>query len=117
MKVNGIIDFDHLEKYVAGDDALRDEILEIFAGQVELLVKQFDVFQPDEAWKDTAHTLKGAARGVGAWSLGQLCEDAEKLIGAAPAKQESRATQLVSLRIAAQSAMEEATRSRMAAAS
>ncbi len=117
MKVNGIIDFDHLEKYVAGDSALRDEILEIFAGQVDLHLQQFDVFQSDEAWKNTAHTLKGASRGVGAWSLGQLCEDAERLVGAAPAKQESRATLLVSLRIAANSAMEEAKRFRLAAAS
>jgi len=117
MNVGGDIDFDHLEKYVSGDDALRDEILDIFVGQVDLLLQQFDVFQSDEGWKDTAHTLKGASRGVGAWGLGKLCEEAEQMVGAAPAKREARATLLVSLRIAANSAMDEAKRFRLAAAS
>ncbi len=117
MKSTGVIDFDHLEKYVSGDDALRDEILDIFAGQVDILLQQFDVFQSDEGWKDTAHTLKGASRGVGAWDLGKLCEEAERLVGPARAKPESRATLLVSLRIAAQSAVDEAKHFRLAAAS
>ncbi|WP_428409236.1 Hpt domain-containing protein [Hyphococcus sp.] len=116
MTSGGVIDFNHLEKYVAGDDALRDEILEIFADQVALLLDQFDVFQTDEAWKNTAHTLKGASRGVGAWKLGEICEDAENLIGPAPGKQESRATLLVSLRVMASDAMDEARRFRLAAA-
>lgn len=111
-----VIDFDHLEKYVAGDDALRDEILEIFTEQVDNLIQQFDVFQTDEGWKNTAHTLKGAARGVGAWNLGTLCEEAEKMVGPAPAKQEARATTLVSLRHLARAAVEEANSLRMAEA-
>ncbi len=116
MTAGGIIDFDHLEKYVAGDDMLRDEILEIFSEQVSLLLDQFDVFQADEAWKDTAHTLKGAARGVGAWGLGKTCEEAEALVGNAPGKQEARATLLVSLRMLASNAIDEAKRFRLAAA-
>lgn len=112
-----VIDFDHLEKYVAGDDALRDEILQIFIEQVESLLDQFDVFQSDESWKTTAHTLKGAARGVGAWELGRLCEEAEGLIGPTRAKQEGRATTLVSLRHMARAAIEDADRVRLRAAS
>ncbi len=112
----GVIDFDHLEKYVAGDEALRDEILEIFADQVALLLDQFDVFQTDEAWKNTAHTLKGASRGVGAWRLGKVCEEAESLVGPAPGKQEGRATLLVTLRVMASDAIDEAKRFRLAAA-
>lgn len=112
-----VIDFDHLEKYVAGDDALRDEILQIFAEQVDGLVQQFDVFQSDESWKSTAHTLKGASRGVGAWDLGRLCEEAEALIGPSRAKREARATILVSLRHMARSAVEEAERVSLRAAS
>ncbi len=114
---NKVIDFAHLEKYVAGDDALRDEILQIFAEQVDNLIGQFDVFQTDENWKNTAHTLKGAARGVGAWHLGEVCEQAENLVGPAPAKQEARATTLVSLRHLAHAAVEEANGVRLAAAS
>lgn len=117
MTMNRAIDFDHLEQYVAGDDSLRNEILDIFSEQVETLVKQFDVFQPDEEWKMTAHTLKGAARGVGAWSLGTACEEAEALVGAAPAKQETRATLLVTLKFLAVSAVNEAERLTLAEAS
>ena len=116
MTAGGMIAFDHLEKYVVGDDMLRDEILEIFSEQVCLLLEKFDVFQTDEAWKNTAHTLKGAARGVGAWSLGKICEEAENMIGAAPGKQEARATLLVSLRVMASDAIDEAKRFRLAAA-
>ena len=112
--MNSAIDFDHLEKYVSGDVALRDEILDIFTGQVHSLLQKFDVFQSDESWNDTAHTLKGAARGVGAWDLGQLCEDAEKLVGPTPGKPESRASLLVSLRITAHSVVEAAHRRRLA---
>ena len=111
-----MIDFNHLEKYVAGDDSLRDEILEIFSDQVALLLDQFDVFQPDEAWKNTAHTLKGASRGVGAWKLGEICEQAETLVGASAGKHEARATLLVTLRVMASDAIDQAKRFRLAAA-
>lgn len=116
MTASSIIDFNHLEKYVAGDDELRDEILEIFSDQVALLMDQFDVFQVDEEWKNTAHTLKGAARGVGAWNLGEVCQEAESLVGSSPGKQEARATLLVTLRFMASDAMDDAKRFRLAAA-
>lgn len=114
MHTNDIIDMDHLNKYVMGDDALRDEILEIFVEQINLMLSQFDVQQSDESWTLTAHTLKGAARGVGAWSIGELCEKAEALIGAAPAKTESRASMLVSLRSLCVSVVEETQRFKLA---
>lgn len=117
MTLNSAIDFDHLEQYAAGDDELRAEILDIFSSQVVTLMEEFDVFQSDEEWHMTAHTLKGASRGVGAWSLGSACEDAEKLVGAAPAKQEARATILVSLRFLAAAAVAEAKQATLAEAS
>ncbi|MEO1136278.1 MAG: Hpt domain-containing protein [Pseudomonadota bacterium] len=117
MTLDNAIDFDHLEQYVAGDDALRVEILEIFSEQVGVLMDQFDVFQADEEWRATAHTLKGASRGVGAWALGSACEDAEKLVADAPAKQEARATILVTLRFLAAAALAEAERASLAEAS
>lgn len=110
MNAANIIDLDHLEKYVSGDLSLRGEILDIFSEQLGHLLDQFDVFQADEDWKNTAHALKGASRGVGAWTLGDLCEQAEKLVGATPAKQESRATLLVSLRFTARGTLEESRR-------
>ncbi len=98
MNAAVMIDVDHLEKYVAGDDSLRDEILTIFGDQALLLSEQFSIDQTDEGWSNTAHTMKGAARGVGAWVLGDLCEEAEALIGQIAGKNEKRAALLVSIR-------------------
>lgn len=93
-----MIDLDHLEKYVAGDIGLRDEILSIFADQAESLGEKFSVAATDEGWRNTAHALKGASRGVGAWALGDLCEEAEEMVGAIAGKNERRAAILVSIR-------------------
>ena len=76
-----LIDLDHLNVYVADDDALRDEILTIFEEQVQKWEQFFDPEQSDEEWYDACHALKGAARGIGAWQVGDLCEQAEKLVG------------------------------------
>ncbi|MEM9014810.1 MAG: Hpt domain-containing protein [Pseudomonadota bacterium] len=73
------IDLDHLDLYVAGDKALLDEILSIFEDQAAELVEKLDPSLPDEEWRDTVHKLKGSARGLGAWALGDLCENAENL--------------------------------------
>lgn len=109
------IDTAHLEKYVVGDAALRDEILCIFSDQAEFLDSQFEIGQTDEGWRNTAHALKGAARGVGAWTLGDLCEKAETLVGDVAGKRERRAALLVSLRHQLKRALAEAARLRVAA--
>jgi len=75
------IDLAHLEQYVAGDRALRDEVLSIFEQQAEVWSRMLEPGAPDDAWRDAAHALKGAARGVGAWEVGDLCERAEALVG------------------------------------
>lgn len=112
MSAAVMIDVQHLEKYVDGDDALRDEILSIFGDQIELLGKQFSIDQTDEGWRNTAHAMKGAARGVGAWALGDLCESAEELIGQIPGKSEQRAAILVSIKRNLLDTIEEARRLR-----
>jgi len=99
MTAAAMIDLDHLEKYVVGDVALRDEILSIFGDQVH-------------GWRDTAHSIKGAARGIGAWVLGDLCAEAETLTGKIPGKNEKRAALLVSLRRQLETTLGEAKRLR-----
>jgi len=103
-----MIDEGHLDKYVCGDAALRDEILSIFVEQAGKLLSQFDTMLADEHWRDVAHALKGAARGVGAWALGDLCEEAEMLVGETSGLAERRASLLVSLRHMAKSAVDDA---------
>lgn len=83
MSTQNLIDLVHLEKYVAGDNALRDEILTLFAERALEMSATLKTPQTDKERKLTLHTLKGGARGVGAWALGDLCERAERLAGQA----------------------------------
>lgn len=80
MAQQPMIDIKHLNQYVAGDQALRDEILSIYEEQVEIWVSMLDPDADDIAWRDAAHALKGASRGVGAWQLGELCQNAEDMV-------------------------------------
>ena len=81
MSTQNVIDLVHLEKYVAGDNALRDEILSMFAERATELNAALKTTQTEQERKLTLHTLKGGARGVGAWTLGDLCERAERING------------------------------------
>lgn len=111
-----MIDLDHLEKYVAGDIGLRDEILTIFSEQAESLGEKFSVSATDEGWRNVTHALKGASRGVGSWALGDLCEEAEELIGDIAGKSERRAAIIVSIRQSISGALSEVRRLRDLAA-
>ncbi len=111
-----MIDLDHLEKYVAGDIGLRDEILVIFSEQAEMLSEKFTVEATDECWRNVAHGLKGASRGVGSWALGDLCEEAEAMIGDLAGKAELRAAIIVSIRQNIAAALDEVRRLRDLAA-
>jgi hypothetical protein len=84
------IDIAHLDRYVAGDSALRDEVLAIFEGQVERCLRLLDPDGPNEDWRSISHALKGASRGIGAWDVGLLCEKAEKMTGTAEDVREAR---------------------------
>lgn len=98
------IDIKHLERYVFGDRALLDEILTIFINQASMLVDRFEVSLDDEKWRSTAHTLKGASRGVGAWRVGELAERAEELVG--PGRRAERQALIGELRLAGQAAVD-----------
>ena len=91
MAQRDLLDLDHLDRYVAGDPTLRDEVLAIFADQAAMWLRTLDPAADDQAWRDAAHSLKGAARGVGAWDVGHACEQAEKMIGDARCEDARRA--------------------------
>ena len=112
MGKQALIDLEHLNIYIAGDDALRDEILTIYEEQAEKWSAYFDPKQSDEDWRDAAHALKGASRGIGAWEVGDLCEEAETLIGDKPGKIEGRAALLVEIRTQLNATVDEARRLR-----
>src|SRR5690242_4905653 len=79
------VDLDHLARYTGGDAALNAEVLTLFADQsVELLAKLqgvIDARDPKE-WKAITHSLKGAARGIGAFGFGDAAARAEPALPA-----------------------------------
>ena len=83
--VTGAIDMAHLERFTGGDPQLTEEVLGLFAEQASLWTRVLDPAGPDQAWLDAAHTLKGAALGVGAFSLADACEAAEVAAESGPA--------------------------------
>jgi len=81
--LTGAVDFKHLERFAAGDQAVVDEVLAIFQEQASLWVRLLDPKADGDGWRDAAHTLKGSALGVGAFALADECEAAEATTGAA----------------------------------
>ncbi|MGZ3375656.1 MAG: Hpt domain-containing protein [Phenylobacterium sp.] len=71
----GAVDFGYLEAFAAGDRQVVGEVLALFLQQAEIWKTGLDAQSP--GWRDLVHTIKGAARGVGASRLGDACARAE----------------------------------------
>jgi HPt (histidine-containing phosphotransfer) domain-containing protein len=71
----GVVDFGYLEGFMAGDKAVVMEVLDLFRQQAATWFIRLDPNDPN--WRDVVHTIKGAARGVGANALGDICATAE----------------------------------------
>ncbi|MEI9930584.1 MAG: Hpt domain-containing protein [Rhizomicrobium sp.] len=70
------VDLTHLARYTGGDVALNAEILRLFDSQATELVDRLQTIlaaRDAKSWKEVTHTLKGAARGIGAFGLGGCC--------------------------------------------
>jgi len=72
-----VIDDDHLRRMTLGDRALEREVLEIFARQAALMLRRIAGAEPALA-AAAAHTLKGSARGIGAWRVALAAEQLEQ---------------------------------------
>ena len=89
------IDLNHLARYTGGDRTLNTEILRLFNGQVSNMVGELlAVLQQRDVrkWRQVTHTLKGAARGVGAFAMGDAAAAAEPID---PALSQDRAIQMI----------------------
>ena len=74
------IDLDHLARYTGGEKGLNSEILRLFDSQVTEMVGELNTLlasQDAKRWREVAHTIKGAARGVGAFEMGEAAAKAE----------------------------------------
>jgi HPt (histidine-containing phosphotransfer) domain-containing protein len=102
------IDIDHLNHSVFGDAGLRAEVLGLFVEQTTRILAAFDPALDDAAWRHLAHTLKGSARGVGAFALGDVLAQAEELYGDMDDKSAARAALLVRIAAEALAAIKQA---------
>lgn len=70
------IDRAHLFRMTLGDHQLQREVLDLFARQSAILIARMAGADPAGV-AALAHTLKGSARGVGAWPVARAAEAVE----------------------------------------
>ena len=75
------LDQDHLARMTLGDRRLEREVLEIFLRQTTIMLNRIVAAEPALA-AAAAHTLKGSARGIGAWRVARAAELLESAAGA-----------------------------------
>jgi len=73
--ITGAVDFAILEGFTGGDAQVTEEVLNLFREQAELWSTMLVPSSP--GWRDAAHTVKGAAAGIGAVTLARVCGEAE----------------------------------------
>jgi HPt (histidine-containing phosphotransfer) domain-containing protein len=67
----------HFSEMTGGDLALQREVVGLFRGQVEDWRAALSPEHDPSVWQETAHKLKGSARAIGLWELGEACDVAE----------------------------------------
>jgi HPt (histidine-containing phosphotransfer) domain-containing protein len=76
------VDLQHLSRYTGGDEALNAEVLNLFDNQITEMVGRLQYIldsQDAKGWRDVTHTLKGAARGIGAFDFANAAAAAEPI--------------------------------------
>ncbi|MEI9990415.1 MAG: Hpt domain-containing protein [Rhizomicrobium sp.] len=82
MAGNQAVDLEHLARYTGGDRAINAEVMRLFDGQANELVARLQSIldaRDAKSWKEVTHTLKGAARGIGAFAMGDAAARCEPL--------------------------------------
>jgi HPt (histidine-containing phosphotransfer) domain-containing protein len=70
------IDLDHLQRMTLGEKELEREVLMLFAQQSTDLLARLEKLPREGA--SLAHTLKGSARGIGAFAVAEAADDLER---------------------------------------
>jgi HPt (histidine-containing phosphotransfer) domain-containing protein len=72
-----VIDATHLARMTLDDRGLEREVLELFVRQTTIILDRIARAEPAIA-AAAAHTLKGSARGIGAWRVARAAEMVEE---------------------------------------
>jgi hypothetical protein len=85
-----VLDFEHLGRYTGGNTELEVELLGLFQRQAREQFETLVHVDRLDDWKMAIHTLKGAARSIGAMTVAELsckvedagfdCSDDEKIV-------------------------------------
>lgn len=75
------IDFDHLQRFTMGNRSLEAEVLSLFRSQSHSCIERLKTASDDRDWHEAAHTLKGAAAGIGAWAVHEASRTVEQMQG------------------------------------
>lgn len=73
------IDFEHLAQYTAGDKALEADLLAEFVTNADGYVARIAAAPGSDDAEIAAHTLKGSAKGIGAFMLAVAAAEAEEI--------------------------------------
>ena len=76
VPVEAAIDLKHLARMTLGERSLEAEVLRLFDRQAAVLLDHMRQAAP-QAIAAFAHTLKGSARGIGAWRVAAAAEAVE----------------------------------------
>jgi HPt (histidine-containing phosphotransfer) domain-containing protein len=79
------LDLEHLGRMTLGDRNLEREVLQLFDRQTAMLAERLHGASAAVA-ASCAHTLKGSARGIGAWPLARASEQVERAVAAGEAE-------------------------------
>jgi HPt (histidine-containing phosphotransfer) domain-containing protein len=77
-----VVDLTQLSRYTGGDEAINAEVLKLFEAQTGEIVARLQAIldaRDAKSWKESLHSLKGAARGVGAFTLADAAAFAEPI--------------------------------------
>jgi HPt (histidine-containing phosphotransfer) domain-containing protein len=72
------VDYAHLDTQAAGDKGVMREVLALFIAHAEQVLTELERAEDAKTWKLWTHTLKGSARGIGAFAVAEAAADAER---------------------------------------
>ena len=73
-----VVDYAHLKIQAVEDLGVMREVLELFLVHTEQVLEQLSVASDEKTWNQLTHTLKGSARGVGAFAFADAAAAAER---------------------------------------
>lgn len=74
------VDLVHLSRHTLGNRDLEREVLRLFHKQSLIYLERMRSSRTAHDWLEAAHTIKGSARGIGAWGVVSSAEKAEAMM-------------------------------------